>query len=233
MLMHLRCQNNSGAMKIRTFFVSHPEKTETSGAVTVEYAIVFPVVIICVMVLVYLGMLCYQQCLMQSAVNEYVQDQAFLWGFAPDGIDMKAGIKSKDAYIDEELYWHIFTDVDKRKKKAVQSLQYELMSKSVIKPHNGFDVEVAYSNFLVYKKIGINAKAMYPLPFKGLFELFGLPGYVLIEAYDETAITDPQEFMQNIDYLLQIYDESGAKDWVKEKCEPLISTLQKIKKYIR
>ena len=112
------------------------------GAVTVEYAIIFPIVIICILLLIYLGMLYYQQCLMQTVVSENVQSLALLWGYELDGADVKTGITSKDAYISEKLYWHIAQETNEKKIKAAQSIQNEIMLKSIIKPQNDFEVEV-------------------------------------------------------------------------------------------
>jgi len=220
-------------MKARAGFSAHFAENKIAGAVTVEYAVVFTIVIICILILVYVGMLYYQQCLMQAVVSENVRSLAFLWGFDPGSIDMKAGLTGKDAYVDESLYWHIFTDTDKRKNKAAQAVQNELMSKSVIKPHGGFDVEVTFRNLIIHKRVGISAKAVYSMPFKRFFEYLGSSGYVMIKAHCETTINDPQDFIQNTDYLIQIYEESGFKDRVLEKLEPLVNTLQKIKDYFK
>ena len=220
-------------MRRKPGFAVHSAIKNTAGAATVEYAIVFPVVIICILILVYLGMLYYQQCLMQAAVSGYVQNLAFLWGYEPDVTDPREGVTSRNAYVSEGMYWHIYTDVRKRGGKAVRDLQDELMSKSIIKPEDNFEIEVNYRNLLLSKKVGIRAKAAYPLPFKGFFNRIDLSGYCLIEAYSETTVNDPQDFMQNVDYLLQIYEESGAKEWVEERCKPLVNALQDIKGYFK
>jgi hypothetical protein len=61
----------------------------------------------------------------------------------------------------------------------------------------------------------------------------GLSGDIRLQAYSETTVHDPKEFIQNVDYLLQIYEETGAKDWVQEKCKPLADTLKQIKEYFK
>lgn len=214
---------------INRFFI----KKHNKGAVTVEYAVIFPVVVICILILIYIGMLFYQQCMMQSAVNRYVRSLAHLWGYNPDNVDYEAGISKKETYLDEELYWHLFADTQKRAKKATESVRNELMAKSIIRPKAGFDVQVTYSNVIISKKIGINARAVYPLPFRKIFELLGSSGYVTIEAYGETSISDPPEFIRNTDYLLQIYEESGAKKLVLEKLEPLADVLGRLTDFMK
>lgn len=218
-------------MKIRSFLTAYPVKTD-SGAVTVEYAVVFPVVIICIMLLIYIGMLYYQQCLIQSVVSRNVRSMALLWGYDPEKVDINEGVTDKYAYVNESLYWQLFTDVNSRKEKTVRSVQDELTGKSVIRPPEGFDIEVKYTDFLIYKKVGIRVRATYPLPFANLFRLAGSSGCIRIDAYSETLINDPRDFMENIDYILQIYEESGASEKIAAKLKPLADALQSVKKMI-
>lgn len=220
-------------MKIGLKFLAHSAKGRCRGAVTVEYAIIFPIVIICIIILIYLGLLYYQQSLMQAVVSESVQNWALLWGYDPKGVDAKAGITNQNTYFSEGLYWHIFPNLDEREKNVVDTIKNELITKSILRPIGDINVETKCSNLLIYKKVGFRAKAIYPLPFKGLLRLIGSSGNITMEAYSETIINDPKEFIQNIDYLLQIYEETGVKDWVTEECEPLVNTLQKIKAYFK
>ena len=43
--------------------------TATKGAVTVEYVLVFPIVILCVVIIIQIGLLYYQQALFQDVVG--------------------------------------------------------------------------------------------------------------------------------------------------------------------
>jgi hypothetical protein len=203
------------------------------GAITVEYAIIFPIVILCILLLIYIGMLYYQQSLLQSIVSDNVQNCALLWGFNLEDIDIKEGIEQGNQYTGKQLYWHIFSNTNKKKDALIESIRNEIAQKSILKPEDEVDVRIEHQNYLFYKKVGISASLAYPLPFKSILESFGLLGNISIEAYSEMVINDPKEFMQNVDYIYQIYDETGAKDWVDEKCEPLANSLQKIKEYFK
>jgi len=163
---------------------------------------------------------------MQSAVNRYADSLALLWGFAPDDIDFETGITERNSCFNEELYWHLYTDTGKRAEKTAESLNNKLISGSVMKPRDGFEIDVKFSNNLICKKVCISAIADYYLPFAGFIELLGFPGYVNIEAYSEAFIYDPPDFIQNTDYLLQIYKESGAQTLVADKLASLSKALQ-------
>ncbi|AGC68427.1 TadE-like protein [Thermoclostridium stercorarium subsp. stercorarium DSM 8532] len=208
-------------------------KKQCRGAVTVEYAVIFPIVIVCIFIIIHIGMLYYQHCLMQTVASKCVRSMALLWGYDPDEINIETGITDRNAYVSEALYWQLITDKNKRGEKAAQAVLNELMSKSVIKPSGGFDVEMTYNNYIIFKKIGLCIRADYVLPFGDLLELVGLPGRTRMEVYSETMVHDTQDFIQNTDYLLQIYEESGARNWVEEKVEPLLNSLKNIKKYFK
>lgn len=201
------------------------------GGVTVEYAIIFPIVILCILFLIYIGIIYYEQSLIQAIVNENIQSCAFLWGYSWEDIDIKDGLKDVNTYTSKQLYQQIFSDSKKKKEEAIELIKEEIAKKSIIKPTEEMDVEIKYNNYLLYKKVDISVKLAYPLPFKGLLESIGLLGDISIQAHSEMIINDPKEFMQNIDYVCQAYDETGVKDWVTEQCKPLADSLKKIKGY--
>ncbi len=208
-------------------------KNSRKGAVTIEYALVFPVVIICIMILLYIGLIYYQQALLQSVVSENAQNCALLWGYDFDTLDTGEGITSMEAYQSEGLYWHVFSDASPKKDMLQEGIKDELLKRSILKPSKDVEVEVIFHNYLIVQKVGFKADITYKLPFAdGLLKVLGQSEGIKLSAYSEITVYDPKEFIHNVDYLLQIYDESGASDWVKEKLEPVKNSLNKIKGFI-
>ncbi len=202
------------------------------GAMMVEYAIIFPFVILCVCVIVYMGLIYYQQALLQSVVSENAQNWALLWGYDAGRIHSAEGIVGREAYESEALYWNLFTDVNKKNEYVRETIERQFLYRSIIKPVQDVKVDIAYRNYLVIQKLNIHASVSYSLPAKGFFQSMGLSGEISLKTCCEETIQDPREFIHNIDYLLQLYDETGARAWVEEKCEPLVKSLQKIKDYL-
>lgn len=203
------------------------------GAVTVEYAIIFPMVIICVIILIHMGLLYYQQALLQSVTAENAQNWAFLWGYDAEKIQPPEGVIHRKVYQSEGMYWQIFSGASRKKEIIRFAIEEEIYQKSILKPIDGVAVEVRYHNYLIIQKVGIKVTANYSWPVKGLLQSIGVSGDVRMEAYSETMIHDPKEFIHNVDYLLQIYEETGARDWVQEKCKPLVDSLQRVKAFFQ
>lgn len=214
----------------KRFLVTHMIKS-CKGAVTVEYALIFPVVIVCVMMLIYIGLVYYQQALLQSVVSENSQNYALLWGYDFSELNTREGITSIKTYRSEGLYWHVFPSVEKKKMILQDNVRNEISKRSILMPSREVEVEVVYQNYFFVQKVGIKADMAYKLPVYGLLKSLGLSGDIQICAYSEIAAHDPKEFIHNVDYSLQIFEESGASDWIKEKCKPLINALNKIKTF--
>lgn len=213
---------------LKSIFINHLKKS-CKGALTVEYALIFPIVIFCVLILIYIGFVLYQQALLQSVVSENVQNCAFLWGYDLDKLKLQEGITSKESYLSEGLYWHIFSGADNKKTLLQEKIKNEIKKRSILKPSDDVDVEVIFHNYFLIQKVGLKAEMACKLPCKSFFESMGLSGDIQFHAYSEMVIHDPKEFIHNVDYILQIYEESGAGNWVREKCKPLLDSLNSIK----
>ncbi|NLN63961.1 MAG: pilus assembly protein [Clostridiaceae bacterium] len=215
--------------------VRHEERRQNacSGAVTIEYALVFPLVIFSVMILIYLGMVYYQQALLQSIVSEQTQNWAFLWGYDANEVQQHGGVLSREGYQSEGLYWHIFSNPESKKEIIRNTIAEDYQRRSLLKSDRGLEVHVTYDNYFIYQKVGVQVTATYSSPIKGLFQVVGLSGDISVKASCETTLHDPKEFIHNVDYLLQIYEESGAQNWVQEKLKPLQNSLKKMKDYFK
>lgn len=203
------------------------------GAVTIEYALVFPVVIICVAILVYVGLIYYQQALLHSVISENAQNYALLWGYDLGELNTGEGITNADTYLSEGLYWQVFSQSEKKKLALQKSIKNEIEKRSILEPSREIEVEVIYRTYFILQKVGLKANMTYKLPADKFLKSLELSGEIQICSYSEITVNDPKEFIHNVDYLLQIYEESGASTWVNEKCKPLIDSLSKIKAFFK
>jgi len=204
-------------------------RKQRNGAITIEYALVFPVVILSVYILIYIGLVYYEQALLHAVTAENAQNWAMLWGYEIPEVNSGTGVTTAAIYRSERLYWHIFSNPERKKELIRNKILQELKEKSILKEAMNTEVEVIYRNYMVSRSVCIKATVSYPLPAKGFFKTLGLPGDITLTANYHSSIYDTKEWIEDIDYLLQIYEETGAKGWIEEKCEPLVNSLRKIK----
>ncbi len=202
------------------------------GAISIEYALIFPLVVLCLYFIIYLGLLYYQQSVLQSIAGESIRNWAYMWGNDTEIVNVETGIEGRKGYESEGLYWQIFSDTKNKKAGLMKDIKMQITEKSMMKPTD-IDIDVSYHNFLIVQKVSVHITTIYPSPAGHLFQTIGWSGEVLLETHCETVLSDPKEFIHNTDYLLQIYEETGVGDWVKKKCEPLTESLRKIKKYFQ
>lgn len=226
----MRAFSDNGLKLPRCIFTG---KKACDGAMTVEYALIFPLVLFVLMLLIYFGLLYYQQALLQSVVSTNTQNWAFLWGYDARKVNPGEGVLTGEGFLSEGLYWQLFSGAAGKKEIIQEAILKEYYGKSLLKPSREVLVDVTYENYLIIQNVGIRVTAEYPSPMKGLFQAVGLSGDIKLQAYSEMTIHDPKEFIHNVDFLLQIYEESGAKDWVQEKCKPLTDALKKVKDYFK
>ena len=196
-----------------------------------EYVLVFPIVILCVVIIIQIGLLYYQQALFQAVVGESIQNWAMLWGYDMSRITAEKGITGKDAYKSEGLYWHISSGADAKKNALENEINRMLHKSSIIKPKDEIKTKVEFTNYVITQKIEIHAWAVYPSPCGKLLQFIGFPDEIVLETHYETTVNDPKEFIHNVDYLFQIYNETQAKDWVERLLGPLVQSLEKITNY--
>ncbi len=226
----MRPLSGSGSVLPRCTFT---RKTACDGAMTVEYALIFPVVLFTLMLLIHFGLLYYQQALLQSVVSTNAQDWAFLWRYDALKVKPGEGVLTNEGYLSEGLYWQLFSSAAAKKEIIKEAILKDYHNKSLLKTSREVIVDVTYENYLIIQNVGIRVTAEYPSPMKGLFRALGLSGDIKLQASSEMTLHDPKEFIHNVDFLLQIYEESGAKDWVQEKCKPLTDALKKVKDYFK
>jgi len=150
-------------------------KNSRKGAVTIEYALIFPIVILCVFILMFIGLVFYQQALLQSVVSENVQNCAFLWGYDFNSLKMNEGITGKKSYLSEDLYWQIFSKADRKKSILRENIMHEIKKRSILKPSGDVNVEIVYHNYFLVQKVGFKAEMAYKMPCEGFLDPLDCP----------------------------------------------------------
>lgn len=71
------------------------------------------------------------------------------------------------------------------------------------------NVVVDVKNSIIYQTVSVSIKATYPMP--AVFSAFGLPTEFEYEVNATTAVNDPDEFIRNVDLVVDIFVELDKK----------------------
>lgn len=179
------------------------------GSVTVEAAIVVPIVILSIVAVILAGLILYQRAVLQSVADKAARAGADTWeSLSSDILTGKTPIGSLD---DSGLYWRFF-EADKGEKTArLKKYTEALLAKgNIIKPESSA-VSADIKDFLIYKRLELTIENAYILPGGGVLRLFGSDGKIRLKVTSFAVVDDPAELIRNTDFILDIEKELENK----------------------
>jgi len=192
------------------------------GSYTIEAIFILSTLFVIVFLLCFSFMLMYHRVLLTKTASLLVQQAAKEW------------------HIDEELYHHVTEYVDgsktivetiegdliaeiaqvstvtdppkgvTQKCKAVQKAVMAQLAKSIKKPEST-TVEVGYKSGLLAQEITVCIKQEMAVPLGQLKRFFSGKDTVLLMAEETVIITEPAEFIRNVDLLFECKDRLGDR----------------------
>lgn len=189
----------------------------------VEASLIIPIVIFCILAVIYFTILLYQQAYVQSLANEAVERGAAYWSNAAG--DIGTGRIVMDDLGRQGLYWRLFDSNKDGKIKTIQTYvssgragsyngRFGIDSSSLLKSadrNKNERVVVELADYIIYKKLTLTVRDTYKIPVGGFLKGFGLNDGFPIEAKSEAVINEPVEFIRNTDFLLGTEKELERK----------------------
>ena len=181
------------------------------GSMVVEASFIMPIVIVCIFVLIYMGLLLYQKAYIQAIADKTSERGAVLWNNAAK--NMEIGAVKKNNLDKSGLYRDLgFLDSNKNiklesiKKFAEQRLgRFNILGKTGSNDINIVKVEL--KDYFLYKKIVVTIRETYKIPIGSLLKIFGGGDRYTIEVKSEAIIDQPAELIRNSDFLIDIERE--------------------------
>ncbi|MCX7920463.1 MAG: pilus assembly protein TadE [Clostridia bacterium] len=176
-------------------------KLSTKGSMTIEACIIVPTVLFCVLSVIYICLLLYQQVYIQSLADRAAQRGAAIW--TSPAKDMYIGRITKKDMEDNDPYWS-FVDSDKGMKlqKITDYIKLHAESYSVLKSTNVTVDTPELTNYIIYKKLRVTVHQSFKIPLGRMLTTFGLSDEFTLEASAEAVVNEPAEFIRNTDFIV-------------------------------
>lgn len=199
------------------------------GSFTIEAAVVVPTVLLCLIALIYICLLMYQQVYLQSVANTAAERGAANWSNA--SMDMYIGRIKESDFKNVSLYWRLVDilplgKASEAKKSRVEDYvkyslkQYSLFGKGlddkeIINSREGkLSVNCDICDYIIYKKVLVSVAEEYNIPLGGsLLKAFGFSSGFTLKADAEAVVNEPAEFIRNTDFVVDTireYDQKGG-----------------------
>ncbi|HAN10656.1 MAG TPA: hypothetical protein DCP90_08615 [Clostridiales bacterium] len=201
------------------------------GSVTVELAIIFPIMIYILFLLIYIIILMYQEAYAKNVCDDAINKAGNWWTNTYK--DYETGKVSIDNISHENVYANLYDMNENSKIQLVKEYIYNrLNSNTILKPSKfdmGKDINIKVANFIIYKKLYLNTNVTYELPVPKLIKIFNIRSDYTFELESSVLIKDYAGYINDINFMFYAYDEAKDKvDWVRKIHEALDSIKKKV-----
>ncbi len=175
--------------------------SEQRGSFTVEASIIFPFIIICIVTLIYLGMLLYQQTYLQALADNAVIRGSMIW----DNLnkDMYIGRVTKHTLSESGLYWRMIDGNKEDKIKKIESYIENHLNAFSLLETSDYSIKVEINDWVVHKKLKVSITNSYKIPVKQFLRMFGMGENFTITVMSEAIVDDSAELIRNSDFILE------------------------------
>ena len=210
-------------------------KHGSRGSFTVEASIIFSTIFFCLIALIYLCLLLYQQAYIQSLAGTAVERGVLIWNNPTR--DINTGKVSKRDLSNGGLYWRLWDTNHNQKIEKVRDYiksnlkTYALLGNSSAKSQ----VKVELTNYIIYKKLTVEILYYQDLPLGNFLKIFGLKKSFPVHVVAEAVINEPVEFIRNTDFAIDLGNEvtGGKISEVGPKITDIINSMQnKLKNFV-
>lgn len=184
-----------------------------NGLLTVELAILTPVIIFIIFFIFHFGYALYYQTAVQGASHHVLQRIAAVWSNNDRDLETGALIvvgnsdrRDNIAFLD--LYSDLFRTGSEDRLKAYKNyLNQKLVEIPFADANAKYQVDLKMKDFVVYKSLIMIVTYETPTPFSPLMYMFGNDGNVKFTFEQEAVIEDPAEMIRNVEYAKELINK--------------------------
>jgi len=212
-------------MKIQT--ISQKRQKE-SGYLTVELTLVFSTIFFSLLMILFMGMVLYQQVNLQSLAVRTSARGAVI--FSSKATDMETGVKKLSDFKERDPYRYIFLD-------ATKTNEYKTILNQYVAEHIGENNVIAgisqgsdyttIQNYVFLKRIKVNIKKDYHMPLDAVSKMFGFDKAFHIDTTAVSTAAEPVEFVRNMDLCRDVFQQTGAFSKAQETVGKIKGLIEK------
>jgi len=172
------------------------------GSVTVEAAVVIPVVLLSIMAVIYIVLIMYQKTYMQAIADDAASRGAAAWGKSFGSLET---VKvEKESLGDRGLYWRIYDAEEASRQQAVAEYMDKKFGRYGMLREINRQSKVELKDNTVCKKLVVSMESSYRLPIGEFLDMFGIDDHYTIKVKSEAVVNEPVEFIRNVDFIIDM-----------------------------
>ncbi len=186
------------------------------GSITVESSLIIPIVIFCIIAVLYFLILLYQQAYSLSVSDNAAERGAASWCNSMK--DVETGRLDINDIGKDGLYWRLFDGKSSLKQSKViyyigmPEQSTSLLNKRSILSNTFQEGKINLSNYIIYKSIDVSINKNSKIPVSGVTGGFGIVNGYKTSSSSVQSINDPVELIRNLDFAADIEKELERKN---------------------
>ena len=179
---------------------------------TVESVFVVPVIFVAIMLLIFMGIVMYQQSALYSLAARSASRASIIYVTCAD--DMETGAITYDDFKDRNPYRYIWDSESNKKVNTLNSYVAGHVGNGAA--YMGVDKTGTYASRsgALFKKLYVKINMDYNNPIKGLARMFGVGDLFKVDVFATAPVSEPVELIRNVDIATDLLNRyaSGAME---------------------
>lgn len=214
--------------RLKRFFNSVQHKND--GYLTIELSMVFSVLFLSLILILFIGMVLYQEVRLQSLAVQASERGSVV--YSSRVADMTTNSKTLADFKIRDPYRNVpFMDGGKKGEYASLVNRYvagQIGGGNIIYGENANGGSYTkIEDYLIAKRVKVNIRTGYRMPGNGIPEQFGHKGPFDVDTTAVSAVTDSPDFVRNIDIITDVAKQSKVFDTVQDGYNKIREALQK------
>ncbi len=201
------------------------------GYLTIEMAIIFPAIFFSLILILYMGMVLYQEVKLQSLAVEASERGSVVYSSRVS--DMSTGIKTLGDFRIRDPYRNV-PFMGGRDKAAYTSLvntyvgsrigRGNILAQTARNQGNFTQVE----DYLIAKRVRVSIQTVYRTPADGIADMFDFQRPFEVNTAVTSAVADSPDFVRNVDIVVDVASQTEAFHTVQEGYNKIREAIEKV-----
>lgn len=210
---------------------------KNAGYLTIELTLIFPVIFFSLLLILFMGIVMYQEVNLQSLAVRASERGAVTYSSRVS--DMTTNIKTLEDFKERDPYRNVPL-IDGGKKEEYISLINTYVDTHMGRKEIGLSSEsknpgsyAKIEDYLFVKRVNVNIRADYHSPVDAVTEMFGLEGPFSVNTTAVSAMVDSPDFVRNVDIVLDIAKQTKAFDSVQDGYNKIKEAIEKAAEFLK
>lgn len=220
--------------RLKGYFEAFRRKQD--GYMSIEMAVIFPVIFFALLLILFMGIILYQEVNLQSLAVSASERGAVVYSSRVS--DMTTGYKSLEDFKVRDPYRNVpFMDSGKKGEYVSLVNTYvasRLGNRDILAGSNKNGGNYAsVEDYLIVKRVKVNIHSSYKTPVDPIAAMLGMSGPFAVNTTATSAVVDAPDFVRNVDIVTDVARQTEAFSSVQDGYNKMKGAIEKLADFLK